>query len=71
MLKLPKDTNAFEFVAMATLRTFQLIRGCVPRVPPGYKPTTTAQLEILAGHVLRLPQPAPLPAQPPGRHDDV
>ena len=60
MVNRPQDANAFEFVAVAALRTHQLRRGCVPRVSPGHKMTTTAQLEVIAGKVLRLP-PVPPP----------
>ena len=63
MVNRPPEMNPFEFIAMATLRTAQLIRGCVPRVPSGHKFTTTAQLEIIAGQILKLPQPPPLPPQ--------
>ena len=59
MVNRPPDTNPFEFVAVASLRTLQLMRGCVPRVPPGHKRTTTAQLEVVAGHVSRLVPPPP------------
>lgn len=62
MVQRPDDMSAFEFVAIAALRTAQLMRGCLPRVAPGHKPTTTAQLEIAGGHVLgvrHLPAPHP------------
>jgi DNA-directed RNA polymerase subunit K/omega len=71
MVNRPQEMNSFEFIAIATLRTAQLIRGCVPRVPSGHKFTTTAQLEIIAGQILKLPQPPPLPPQAPDRHGDV
>ena len=71
MVNRPLEMNSFEFIAIATLRTAQLIRGCVPRVPSGHKFTTTAQLEIIAGQILKLPQPPPLPPQAPDRHGDV
>lgn len=54
MVNRPEDTNSFEFIAMATLRTVQLMRGCVAHVPEGHKPTTTAQLEIVAGHIRKV-----------------
>jgi DNA-directed RNA polymerase subunit K/omega len=54
MVSRPEGTNSFEFIAMATQRTVQLMQGCLPRVPEGHKPTTTAQLEIVAGRVLKL-----------------
>lgn len=59
MVNRPQEMTSFEFIAIATLRTAQLIRGCVPRVPSGHKLTTTAQLEITAGQILKLPQPYP------------
>ncbi len=49
-------TNPFEFVVVAALRTKQLIAGCVPRVTPGHKLTSTAMLEVLTHKVARLPQ---------------
>ena len=55
MIQLPKEMNPFEFVAVATLRAGQLMRACVPRVPAGHKATTTAQLEVVAGKVWKLP----------------
>jgi hypothetical protein len=32
------------------------MRGCVPRVTAGHEPTTTAQLEIIAGKILKAPE---------------
>ena len=46
-------SNAFEFVAVAALRTQQLQRGCIQRVPGDHKFTTLAQMEIVAGKVAR------------------
>ena len=45
------DCNAFEFVAVASRRAHQLLRGCTARVPGTHKPTTLAQLEVVAGKV--------------------
>jgi DNA-directed RNA polymerase subunit K/omega len=69
MVNRPQALNSFEFIAVAALRTAQLMRGCVPRVPAGHKPTTTAQLEILAGKVFKTPLVAPVSdaAVPPVR----
>ena len=53
MVNRPDTQNSFEFIAIAALRTAQLMRGCVPRVAAGHKPTTTAQLEIIAGKVFK------------------
>jgi DNA-directed RNA polymerase subunit K/omega len=44
---------AFEFVVLASLRTKQLIAGCLPRVAPRPKFTSTAALEVLLGKVTR------------------
>ena len=48
-------SNAFEFVAVASLRTHQLRRGCIQRVPGNHKSTTIAQMEVVAGKVARVP----------------
>jgi DNA-directed RNA polymerase subunit K/omega len=45
------DSNGFEFVRVASLRTAQLMRGCRPRVVPSHKSILTAQLEVVAGKV--------------------
>lgn len=49
--------SAFEHVVLSALRVRQLIAGCVPRVAAGHKHTTTAQLEVAAGKVTKLPMP--------------
>lgn len=43
--------NAFEFVAVASARAKQLLRGCLPRVEGSAKPARLAQQEVLAGAV--------------------
>lgn len=43
--------NAFEFVAIASARAKQLLRGCTPRVEGSAKPARLAQQEVLAGTV--------------------
>jgi DNA-directed RNA polymerase subunit K/omega len=48
-------SNAFEFVAVAALRTHQLRRGCAQRVLGAHKLTTLAQMEIVQGKVARIP----------------
>jgi hypothetical protein len=53
----PVGMNAFEFVVVSSLRAAQLMRGCTPRVPPGYKHIVTAQLEVAAGKVAKLIEP--------------
>ena len=62
MVNRPETLNSFEFIAVAALRTAQLMRGCVPRVATGHKPIITAQLEIIAGKVFKAPllPPGPL-----------
>ena len=47
----PPGIGAFEFVILAGLRTAQLMRGCLPRIDSGHKPTITAQLELSSGKV--------------------
>jgi DNA-directed RNA polymerase subunit K/omega len=73
MVNRPETLNSFEFIALAALRTAQLMRGCVPRVAGGHKPTTTAQLEIIAGKILKAPRPpsVPLTAPPVGDAEKV
>jgi hypothetical protein len=50
--------NAFEFVVVSRLRAAQVMRGCTPHVPHACKATTTAQLEVAAGFVTKLADPA-------------
>jgi len=57
----PYGTNAFEFVVVSALRAAQLMKGCTPRVPAGYKHIVTAQLEVAAGKVAKIIDP-PKPA---------
>jgi DNA-directed RNA polymerase subunit K/omega len=54
MVNRSPSSNAFEFVTLAALRTHQLRRGCIARVPGSHKLTTMAQMEIIAGKVGRL-----------------
>ena len=55
MVQRPAGTNAFEFVVVSGLRAAQLMRGSVPRVEIAHKVITTAQLEVAAGLVVRIP----------------
>lgn len=57
MIWRPDRSNAFEFVVVSALRAAQLMRGCTPRVAAGFKHTTTAQLEVAAGKVLKIIEP--------------
>jgi DNA-directed RNA polymerase subunit K/omega len=59
MIYMPTALNPFDFVVVASLRTKQLIAGCVPRVTRAHKLTSTAALEVLAGKIGRLPQAKP------------
>ena len=65
MVNRPETLNSFEFIAVAALRTAQLMRGCVPRVATGHKPIITAQLEIIAGKVFQAPLLPPVPLAVP------
>jgi len=51
MIGRPKGMGSFEFVAVASLRAAQLMRGCAPRVTESHTTATTAQLEVAAGKV--------------------
>lgn len=59
MIVRPIEMSAFEFVVVSSLRAAQLMRGCTPRVAAAIRPTTTAQAEVAAGCVTRLPIPGP------------
>jgi DNA-directed RNA polymerase subunit K/omega len=54
-------SNPFEFAVVAALRAKQLMAGCVPRVAPARKLTSTATLEVYAGRVVRVPDEPPVP----------
>jgi len=49
----PNQIGAFEFAVLAARRAEQLRRGCVPRVEGGHKFVVMAQLEVIAGRVVR------------------
>jgi DNA-directed RNA polymerase subunit K/omega len=58
MVSRPVGTNAYEFVIVASLRTHQLMAGCLPRVQGSHKATTIAQMEVAAGEVASaVPEP--------------
>ena len=61
MVNRAPESNAFEFVVLATRRAHQLMRGCTPRMPGTFKSTTMAQLEVAAGKVVRLVDPVVIP----------
>jgi DNA-directed RNA polymerase subunit K/omega len=60
MVRRPAASSAFEFSVVAGLRVAQLTRGCVPRVVAAHKLTTTAQLEVAAGKIVRVDHLKPL-----------
>ena len=47
--------SRFEFVAVASARARQLLRGCTPRVEQCAKVAVTAQHEVAERKVLRMP----------------
>lgn len=53
VIQRPVQLARFEFAVLSGLRAVQLARGCTPRVASGHKVTTTAQLEVAAGKVVR------------------
>ena len=55
MIRRPADTNPFEFAVVSGLRAAQLMRGCIPRLEAASKVITTAQMEVAARLVARIP----------------
>ena len=51
MITRPVHFNAFEFVALSTLRAQQLLMGCTPRLDGDHSAATMAQMEVAAGLV--------------------
>lgn len=61
-----KPTNRFEFVVTAGARARQLLAGSTPRVAIGdHKKTTIARLEVSAGVVEKIANPAKPDDAPP------
>ena len=61
MIRRPVGSNPFEFAVVSGLRAAQLMRGCIPRVDRGTeKVITTAQMEVAAGLVARIPLEPPV-----------
>ena len=52
MIRRPDGMGSFEFVAVASLRVEQLVRGCTSRVTGKHTTAITAQLEVAEGKVL-------------------
>jgi DNA-directed RNA polymerase subunit K/omega len=48
--------GAFQFVALAALRSKQLSRGCRPRVDADHTTAVIAQREVSEGKVTRMEQ---------------
>ncbi len=48
-----RPQNAFEFVAVASARAHQLLRGCTPKVEGSPKPARRALQEVSQGAVAR------------------
>jgi DNA-directed RNA polymerase subunit K/omega len=60
MTESPKINNPesrFEFVAIASARAHQLLRGCLPKVEGSAQPARRAQQEVAAGVVARVDEP--------------
>ncbi|MDA1183067.1 MAG: DNA-directed RNA polymerase subunit omega [Acidobacteria bacterium] len=57
MVKRPPAISAYEFAVVSGLRAKQLMRGCVPMVGTSQKLIMTAQLEVAAGLVAKMPDP--------------
>ena len=55
MIRPPETLSKFEFVVLASLRSVQLTRGCIPRVEGVHKRTVIAQMEVASGVVVRAP----------------
>jgi DNA-directed RNA polymerase subunit K/omega len=51
VIRRPDGMGSFEFVAVASLRAAQLMRGCTPRVTESHTTAITAQLEVAEGKI--------------------
>lgn len=63
MSETPKINNPesrFEFVAVASARAHQLLRGCLPKIEGSAQPARRAQQEVAAGVVPRVDTPTPV-----------
>jgi DNA-directed RNA polymerase subunit K/omega len=61
MTETPKINNPesrFEFVAIASARAHQLLRGCLPKIEGSAQPARRAQQEVASGAVARVDPPA-------------
>lgn len=67
MTEVPKINNPesrFEFVAVASARAHQLLRGCLPKVEGSAQPARRAQQEVAAGFVARVDPEVPVDDAP-------
>jgi DNA-directed RNA polymerase subunit K/omega len=54
----PTNMGSFEFVVLATLRTGQLTRGCLPRVTGDHTKAVIAQREVAEGLIVATASPS-------------
>ena len=63
MVNRPANVNAYEFIAVCALRAQQLLAGCTPRSPGDHAATVMAQMEVVAGQVMRADAASDAPKQ--------
>ena len=63
MVNRPATVNAYEFIAVCALRAQQLQAGCTPRMPGDHAVTVMAQMEVVAGQVMRADADSDAPKQ--------
>jgi DNA-directed RNA polymerase subunit K/omega len=54
VIRPPIEMGAFQFVALAALRTAQLKRGCRARVDGDHSTAVVAQREVAEGYITRI-----------------
>ena len=59
----PAHVNAYEFIAVCALRAQQLQAGSTPRMPGDHAVTVMAQMEVVAGQVVRADAASDAPKQ--------
>ncbi len=55
--KINNPESRFEFVAVASARAHQLLRGCLPKIEGSEQPARRAQQEVASGAVPRVDVP--------------
>jgi DNA-directed RNA polymerase subunit K/omega len=55
--KINNPESRFEFVAIASARAHQLLRGCLPKIEGSVQPARRAQQEVASGVVPRVDLP--------------